>query len=251
MDYRRGYDYQDSMMYGRENQNFRGQMPYGRENQMMNRPYGFDNWGQMSYNPFFEDRDDAEDERDLAYMREMHPEQVRTIMRHVEELCDRMDYEGSMMYDEYPDRLMLRNMCNEIYEKVKYMDTSAGSGMMPEQNMNMRRSGNAGSMMPENNSGMAMSEANESSMGMMTDESELQDDMTAMQFDDRRRGQCVGRDCNPFRNLIEVLLHQEMRRRRHRRRSRRRYWKNGNYSKQDSGNGHVTVNVIYGDMDNL
>ena len=116
MDYRRGYDYQDSMMYGRENQNFRGQMPYGRENQMMNRPYGFDNWGQMSYNPFFEDRDDAEDERDLAYMREMHPEQVRTIMRHVEELCDRMDYEGSMMYDEYPDQLSLMKKSREIWK---------------------------------------------------------------------------------------------------------------------------------------
>lgn len=222
MDYRREYDYQDGMMYGRDNQSFRNQMPYGRENQMMNRPYGFDNWGQMSYNPFFEDRDDAEDERDFAYMREMYPEQVKMIMRHVEEMCDRMDYEGSMMYDEYPDRVMLRNMCNEIYDKVKYMDMNAG--MMPEQNSNMRRPGNNNAMMPENNSGMTMPESNANSMGMMSDVSESEEDMTAMQYDDRRRERCVGRDCNPFRNLVEVLLHQEMRRRRHKRRSRRRYW---------------------------
>mgnify|MGYP002520311397 CR=1 FL=1 len=48
--------------------------------------------------------------RDLAYMREMYPEQVKTIMRHVEEMCDRMDYEGSMMYDEYPDIMSLEKM---------------------------------------------------------------------------------------------------------------------------------------------
>ena len=224
MDYRRQYDYQDGMMYGMDNQNFRNPMSYSRENQMMNRPYGLDTWGQMSYNPFFEDRDDAEDERDLAYMREMYPEHVKTIMRHVEELCDRMDYEGSMMYDEYPDKLMLRNMCNEIYEKVKHMDMSAGVGMTPGQNNNMRWSGNNGGMMPENNTGMMMPDADNNAMGMMPGTSETEDDMIAMQYDDRRRGHCVGRDCNPFHNLIEVLLHQEMRRRRHKRRSRRRYW---------------------------
>lgn len=222
MDYRREFDYQDGMMYGRDNQNFRNQMPYGRENQMMNRPYGFDNWGQMSYNPLYENRDDADDERDLAYMREMYPEQVKTIMRHVEEMCDRMDYEGSMMYDEYPDKVMLRNMCNEIYEKVKYMDMNAG--MMPEQNNNMRRPGSTNSMMPENNNGMTMPESNANARGMMSDALESEEDMTAMQYDDRRRGGCVGRDCNPFRNLVEVLFHQEVRRRRHKRRSRRRYW---------------------------
>lgn len=236
MDFRRDYDYQNGMMYGRDNQTYRNEMPYNRDYQdyqMMNRPYAYDNFGQMPYynNPMFEDRNDADDERDIAYMREMYPEQVKTIMRQVEEICDRMDYEGSMIYDEYPDKMMLRRLCNEVYEKVRYMDMNDDSAMMPEQNGNMMAPGNmmrpdnSGNMMtPENNGNMMMPEQTGGSMGMMSDVEEASDDMTMMQYDGRRRQQCFGPGCNPFRNLVEVLLHQELRRRRHRRRARRRYW---------------------------
>ena len=32
----------------------------------------------------------------------------------VEAECDRMDYRGSMMYDEFPDRLMMEHTCRNI-----------------------------------------------------------------------------------------------------------------------------------------
>ena len=37
-------------------------------------------------------------------------------LRHrlVEAECDRMDYRGSMMYDEFPDRLMMEHTCRNI-----------------------------------------------------------------------------------------------------------------------------------------
>jgi hypothetical protein len=36
----------------------------------------------------------------------------------VEEECDKMEYEGSLMFDEYPDRLMLEQIVKRIYQNV-------------------------------------------------------------------------------------------------------------------------------------
>ena len=46
------------------------------------------------------------------------------MLPYVEEECDRMEYEGSMIYDEYPDQLQIHLMCGRIYDKVKDMETS-------------------------------------------------------------------------------------------------------------------------------
>lgn len=67
--------------------------------------------------PFLFD-DDRTDERDYEYLKSMYPEMAKRIMPYVEEECDRMEYEGSMIYDEYPDKLQLRLMCGRIYGLV-------------------------------------------------------------------------------------------------------------------------------------
>lgn len=48
----------------------------------------------------------------------------------MEEECDRMEYDGSMMYDEYPDRLQLRLMCRRIYDKAKKEEENPGAWLM-------------------------------------------------------------------------------------------------------------------------
>lgn len=48
--------------------------------------------------------------RDFEYLRQTYPAQVRKYQRRVEEILDKMDYEGSMIYDEYPDSLGLRSL---------------------------------------------------------------------------------------------------------------------------------------------
>jgi hypothetical protein len=64
--------------------------------------------------------DDARIERrDFEYMKSMYPIAVKRILPYIEEECDRMSYEGSVIYDEYPDQLQIRMMCNRVYEKVK------------------------------------------------------------------------------------------------------------------------------------
>lgn len=61
-----------------------------------------------------------EDRRDIDYIKRLYPKTVTRIQELVEEECDKMEYDGSVMYDEYPDKLMLRKVCSNIYENVKF-----------------------------------------------------------------------------------------------------------------------------------
>ena len=44
---------------------------------------------------------------------------ARRLQPYVEECCDRLEYEGSMMYDEYPDRLSLLRKSQEVWEQAQ------------------------------------------------------------------------------------------------------------------------------------
>jgi hypothetical protein len=59
------------------------------------------------------------EEKERQKLNDMYPEVARRIQEHVEEVCDKMEYDGSLMFDETPDRLMLRHICISIYERVK------------------------------------------------------------------------------------------------------------------------------------
>ncbi len=63
--------------------------------------------------------DERMERRDYEYMQSMYPMVVKRILPYVEEECERMAYAGSVIYDEYPDQLQIRLMCNRVYEKVK------------------------------------------------------------------------------------------------------------------------------------
>ena len=73
----------------------------------------------MAYPTPLQYDDERIERRDFEYMKSMYPLTVKKILPYVEDECDRMSYEGSMIYDEYPDQLQIRLMCNRIYEKVK------------------------------------------------------------------------------------------------------------------------------------
>lgn len=68
--------------------------------------------------------DDKIEKRDFEYMKSMYPETARKVLPYVEEECEHMEYEGSMIYDEYPDKLQISLMANRIYNKVKDMENS-------------------------------------------------------------------------------------------------------------------------------
>ena len=56
--------------------------------------------------------------RDRRRFQELYPSLARQIQPLVEEACDRMEYEGSFMLDEYPDQLTIHRLSRNIYEKM-------------------------------------------------------------------------------------------------------------------------------------
>ena len=74
--------------------------------------------------------DDRNARRDYDYMKSIYPDAAKRVLPYIEEECDRMEYDGSMMYDEYPDRLQLRLMCRRIYDKAEKEETDPGTWLM-------------------------------------------------------------------------------------------------------------------------
>lgn len=67
-------------------------------------------------------KDEEELERDREYLTNMYPSKARLIMVLIEDICDRLEYEGSPMFMEYPDKDTVRGMADKIYDKLKYKD---------------------------------------------------------------------------------------------------------------------------------
>lgn len=65
--------------------------------------------------------DEKMERRDLEYMKSLYPMTAKKLLPYIEDECERMSYEGSVIYDEYPDQLQIRLMSSRIYDKVKEM----------------------------------------------------------------------------------------------------------------------------------
>lgn len=74
--------------------------------------------------------DDRNARRDYDYMKSIYPDTAKRVLPYMEEECDRMEYDGSMMYDEYPDRLQLRLMCRRIYDTAEKEEENPGAWLM-------------------------------------------------------------------------------------------------------------------------
>ena len=62
---------------------------------------------------------EMEYEKDMDRMKELYPKEVKQITELVDEECDKMEYEGSLMFDEYPDRMMLERVTDRIYQRMQ------------------------------------------------------------------------------------------------------------------------------------
>lgn len=75
---------------------------------------------------------EMEYEKDMERMKELYPREIKKLVEAVEEACDKMEYEGSLMFDEYPDRFMMEQITDSIYEKVRMEgDSEEMPGMKP------------------------------------------------------------------------------------------------------------------------
>ena len=74
---------------------------------------------------------EMEYEKDMERMKELYPRQVRELQDMVERRCDEMEYEGSRMYDENPDRLMLEREARKLLEEFLRQNPQYGNLMPP------------------------------------------------------------------------------------------------------------------------
>lgn len=75
--------------------------------------------------------------RDLEYLQEMYPLEAKKYQKVIADILERLDYEGSMIYDEYPDKWQIYRLTQLVVDKLKREKdgkTSAeDEGEMPPQ----------------------------------------------------------------------------------------------------------------------
>lgn len=62
-------------------------------------------------------------ENDYSYLKQMCPSPAGKLADLIEDACDRLEYEGSFLYDEYPDKTTLLKITDSIAEKAKNMES--------------------------------------------------------------------------------------------------------------------------------
>ena len=70
----------------------------------------------MTYPGYFGPGQEALLIQDLEYLQQMYPADVRKYQRRIAEILDKTDYEGSMIYDEYPDKCSLRALVGSMFK---------------------------------------------------------------------------------------------------------------------------------------
>lgn len=80
----------------------------------------------MSYpTPYFARGEDSV-LKDLEYLQQMYPAQAKQLQKRIAEILDKMDYEGSMLYDEYPDKWQLYRLSENIITILKREEEEQG-----------------------------------------------------------------------------------------------------------------------------
>lgn len=132
---------------------------------------------------------EMEYEKDIERVKQWHPKEVQQIQKMVDERCDELEFEGSRMFDEEPDRYMMQQEALDIYHKLMEVPMPSVEGAsLPEKEKRSYFEGIA----------------------------EFQ--LEAASCDGGRR-------CDDWlRNVVEILFYNEAYRRRCRHRRCRRWW---------------------------
>ena len=157
---------------------------------------------------------EMEYEKDMERMKELYPREVQQLQQMVERRCDEMEYDGSRIYDENPDRFMLEEEIRRLLEKF-LRENPQYRDMRPEgpPSRPMPVPENMGPGMPPR----PMPRPEDMGPGMPPRPMpRMAEDLSAQQRADREQ---------PWlRSLIGILFHDEIYRRRCRHRRCRRWW---------------------------
>lgn len=65
-----------------------------------------------------------DDERDMNYVKEMYPKTFAKLQEIVDDECDRQEFAGSMMFDEYPDKIGMMRIRNRVFDRLQLENVS-------------------------------------------------------------------------------------------------------------------------------
>ncbi len=71
----------------------------------------------IGYHVSLELRGNGSPMQDFAYFKSLYPAACKQMQLCVEAVCDELEYEGSPIYDEYPDRIFLEKLTKRALEK--------------------------------------------------------------------------------------------------------------------------------------
>lgn len=66
--------------------------------------------------------EEAAEELQAQYWKSLYPEKIKKIQQEIERTCDVLDYAGSFIYDEYPDKISLDRTGRQICERLRESD---------------------------------------------------------------------------------------------------------------------------------
>lgn len=72
---------------------------------------------------------EEKNQRDYEYMKQLYPKRLQTVKNVIEEECDKLEYEGSIMFDEYPDRASLLQICEKIEKQTQNLEMQENNWM--------------------------------------------------------------------------------------------------------------------------
>ena len=78
-------------------------------------------------------------EEDWLYMQQLYPNSARNLVYYIEDAADRLEYENSMMFDNYPDRIAVEQVVKEIIAVIQENDPALIT--MPEDTAVSERKG--------------------------------------------------------------------------------------------------------------
>ncbi len=84
-----------------------------------------------------EQQDDfREMEKDYEYFKSLYPQTAKRIQQLIDDQCDQLEYEGSSMFDEVPDKVHLDAIVDHIYNQAMEMDKDNPELQAEEMNTN-------------------------------------------------------------------------------------------------------------------
>ena len=140
---------------------------------------------------------EMEYEKDIERIKQWHPKEVQRIQKMVDERCDELEYEGSRLFDEEPDRNMMQREANAIYQKLR----QEGNQELPKEELPKKEKDKD----KDKNKKLYFEEF-----------SDYQLEAASCEF---------GRRCDDWLSrIVEILFYNEAYRRRCRHRRCRRWW---------------------------